>query len=51
MKQWYAPRKADLVYLRVLGLAARTLESRWWILVYVGGAFVAMPLIGLLLFK
>jgi hypothetical protein len=25
--QWYAPRKADLTYLRVLGLAARTLES------------------------
>ena len=25
--QWYAPRKADLTYLRVLRLAARTLES------------------------
>ena len=25
--QWYAPRKADLTYVRVLGLAARTLES------------------------
>jgi hypothetical protein len=25
--QWYAPRKADLIYLRVLHLAARTLES------------------------
>jgi hypothetical protein len=25
--QWYAPRKADLIYLRVLSLAARTLES------------------------
>jgi hypothetical protein len=25
--QWYAPRKADLIYLRVLNLAARTLES------------------------
>ncbi len=25
--QWYAPRKADLTYLRVLSLAARTLES------------------------
>jgi len=25
--QWYAPRKADLIYLRVLGLAARTMES------------------------
>jgi hypothetical protein len=27
LKQWYAPRKADLVYLRILHLAARTLES------------------------
>ena len=27
MGQWYAPRKADLTYLRVLSLAARTLES------------------------
>ena len=27
LNQWYAPRKADLIYLRVLGLAARTLES------------------------
>ena len=26
--QWYAPRKADLTYLRVLGLAARTLDLR-----------------------
>ncbi|MCP4205972.1 MAG: transposase family protein [Shimia sp.] len=26
LNQWYAPRKADLIYLRVLGLAARTLE-------------------------
>ena len=25
--QWYAPRKADLTYLRVLSFAARTLES------------------------
>ncbi len=25
--QWYAPRKADLTYLRVLSLAARTLEA------------------------
>lgn len=25
--QWYAPRKADLIYLRLLHLAARTLES------------------------
>jgi hypothetical protein len=25
--QWYAPRKADLIYLRILGLAARILES------------------------
>ena len=25
--QWYAPRKADLIYLRVLNLAARMLES------------------------
>jgi hypothetical protein len=25
--RWYAPRKADLIYLRVLNLAARTLES------------------------
>jgi hypothetical protein len=25
--QWYAPRKADLIYLRVLHLAARTLEQ------------------------
>ena len=25
--RWYAPRKADLTYLRVLGLAARTLEA------------------------
>jgi hypothetical protein len=24
--QWYAPRKADLTYLRILNLAARTLE-------------------------
>ena len=27
LNQWCAPRKADLIYLRVLGLAARTLES------------------------
>ena len=27
LNQWYAPRKADLTYLRVLSLAARTLES------------------------
>jgi hypothetical protein len=27
LNQWYAPRKADLIYLRVLRLAARTLES------------------------
>jgi hypothetical protein len=27
LAQWYAPRKADLTYLRVLSLAARTLES------------------------
>ena len=33
------------------GLAARTAESRWWILVYVGGAFVVAPLVGLLLFR
>jgi hypothetical protein len=26
LNQWYAPRKADLIYLRVLRLAARTLE-------------------------
>ena len=32
-------------------LARRTTESRWWIVVYVGGAFVVAPLIGLLLFK
>jgi len=25
--QWYAPRKADMIYLRVLNLAARTLET------------------------
>ena len=27
INQWYAPRKADLIYLRVLKLAARTMES------------------------
>lgn len=27
LNRWHSPRKADLVYLRVLGLAARTLES------------------------
>jgi len=27
LNQWYAPRKADLIYLRLLRLAARTLES------------------------
>jgi hypothetical protein len=27
LKQWYTPRKADLTYLRVLHLAARTLEA------------------------
>jgi len=27
LKQWYAPRKADMAYLRILHLAARTLES------------------------
>jgi len=27
LNQWYAPRKADLIYLRILRLAARTLES------------------------
>ena len=27
LKQWQAPRKADLTYLRILRLAARTLES------------------------
>ncbi len=27
LNQWYSPRKADLIYLRVLQLAARTLES------------------------
>ena len=27
LNQWYSPRKADLIYLRVLRLAARTLES------------------------
>jgi hypothetical protein len=27
LNQWYSSRKADLVYLRVLRLAARTLES------------------------
>ena len=27
LKQWQAPRKADLAYLRILRLAARTLES------------------------
>ena len=26
LNQWYAPRKADLIYLRILRLAARTLE-------------------------
>jgi hypothetical protein len=26
LKQWYAPRKADLIYLRILHLAARYLE-------------------------
>ena len=27
LEQWYSPRKADLTYLRILHLAARTLES------------------------
>jgi hypothetical protein len=27
LEGWYAPRKADLIYLRVLHLAARTMES------------------------
>jgi hypothetical protein len=27
LNQWHAPRKADLIYLRVLRLAAQTLES------------------------
>jgi hypothetical protein len=27
LNQWYAPRKADLIYLRLLRLAARRLES------------------------
>jgi hypothetical protein len=27
LNQWHAPRKADLIYLRILQLAARTLES------------------------
>jgi hypothetical protein len=27
LNQWYPPRRADLIYLRVLHLAARTLES------------------------
>jgi hypothetical protein len=27
LNEWYSPRKADLIYLRVLRLAARTLES------------------------
>jgi hypothetical protein len=27
LNQWYAPRKADLIYLRLLHLAARHLES------------------------
>jgi hypothetical protein len=27
LNQWYTPRKADLAYLRILHLAARTLES------------------------
>lgn len=27
LNQWYSPRKADLIYLRVLRLAAHTLES------------------------
>ena len=26
LNQWYSPRKADLIYLRILQLAARTLE-------------------------
>jgi len=26
LNQWYAPRQADLIYLRILRLAARTLE-------------------------
>lgn len=26
LQQWYAPRQADLIYLRILRLAARTLE-------------------------
>lgn len=31
------------------GLARLTLRSRWWILVYVGGVFVALPLFATLL--
>ena len=27
MNQWQSPRKADLTYLRILRLAARTMES------------------------
>jgi hypothetical protein len=27
LEQWYPPRRADIIYLRVLRLAARTLES------------------------
>jgi hypothetical protein len=27
LEQWYTPRQADLIYLRILSLAARTLES------------------------
>jgi len=27
LNRWYSPRKADLIYLRILRLAARTLES------------------------
>jgi hypothetical protein len=27
LNQWHAPRKADLIYLRILKLAARTLEA------------------------
>jgi transposase InsO family protein len=27
LSRWYSPRKADLIYLRILRLAARTLES------------------------
>lgn len=33
------------------GLAAKTVQSKWWILLYLGGVFVALPLLAMLLFR